>query len=71
MEILPELLVVGASKEKRKVDKDKTIKKGDKSLKRFLIILAKIQTKESMTSLSKMIQDYLAKTIKKTLLLKF
>ena len=45
--------MVGVSKEKKRKEEDKTIKKSDKSLKRFLIILAKIQVEESMTYLSK------------------
>lgn len=57
--------MVGADKRGRKKEKSRAIEKGDKSPKGLLIMLARIQAEESMTYLSEMIQDNLAKmTIK-------
>lgn len=55
MGILSKLLVVEVGKKKKRGEKGKTIKKRDKSLKRLLIILAKIWRKEFMVYLSKTI----------------
>lgn len=68
--ILPELLVVEAGKEGRRRGKDRTIERGDKSPKRLLITLTKIQAGESMTYLSGIIRDNSAKATIKTPLLK-
>ncbi len=71
MGILPKLPVVRVSKKIKKKKRGKAIKRGDKSLKRLLITLAKIWGEESIIYLSKTIQDNLAKTTTGTLLLKF